>query len=272
MDRFSFIICIWIGLSLFAGCSDVSFERTLEANHAAGGTQLAQLRMTGTVQIARMNTTLEFSQTRVALAATRSAFLQATLVDFGMSEAALGEFRTQQFRLRQVQPTATPIGIEATAGNSNGTPPTLPPPANFTPTVPDVTPLALLFTPTPLPDVLANPDAPRLENPVTALGVGQDDCAVNITAQFAPTTAEIYVVATAVNIASGTRLTSRWLFGGEQQAAFSFTPDFDIERACIWFFVDQSDFEFVPGQWSVVLDINGQAAIDPLTFNIAANG
>ncbi|RMG83880.1 MAG: hypothetical protein D6712_12385, partial [Chloroflexi bacterium] len=60
----------------------------------------------------------------------------------------------------------------------------------------------------------------------------------------------------------------RWQYQGEEVVRFDFVPDFNIDGACIWFFIEPADAPFNPGTWSVVLDINDSPAIPPLTFVI----
>jgi hypothetical protein len=106
-----------------------------------------------------------------------------------------------------------------------------------------------------------------LENIVMATGVGDDDCALGTVLQFTADVPAIYVVATAYNIAPGTQLASRWRIGASEKV-FDFTPDFAIAGECIWFFVDQTDFTFVPGTWSVSLEIDGTPAAPAIQFTI----
>jgi len=106
-----------------------------------------------------------------------------------------------------------------------------------------------------------------------AEGVGQDDCALNSITQFTTETTEIYVVATASNVQPGTTITSRWQSPLSQQVTFDFVPDFYIEEGCVWFFIEPVDLDatavsFTPGNWTVALEINGQAVGVPLSFTV----
>ena len=47
-----------------------------------------------------------------------------------------------------------------------------------------------------------------------------------------------------------------------------FVPGFVIEDACIWFFADQTDFPFTPGNYSVYLALNGVTATPMISFSI----
>ncbi|HEX2907185.1 MAG TPA: hypothetical protein VHO69_10020 [Phototrophicaceae bacterium] len=50
---------------------------------------------------------------------------------------------------------------------------------------------------------------------------------------------------------------------------YDFTPDFVIEQNCIWFYIDSSDTDFTPGNWTVQLEMNGQVVGEPVAFTIA---
>jgi hypothetical protein len=76
------------------------------------------------------------------------------------------------------------------------------------------------------------------------------------------------VVARAVDIAAGSVLTSQWFREDVLLTTFDYMPDFVIENACIWFFADQTDFEFALGSYSVNLLVNGEAAAPSIPFTI----
>ncbi len=111
--------------------------------------------------------------------------------------------------------------------------------------------------------------APALVDAVMAPGVGDDDCAVNPTSDFTTDTQEIYIVARGVNIPAGTNIAARFSIAG-QEISHDFTPDFDIEDACVWFYIDQTDLAFTAGTWSVQLELNGTPVSSPIPFTIAA--
>jgi hypothetical protein len=102
---------------------------------------------------------------------------------------------------------------------------------------------------------------------VTAEGVDDAGCAVNPTSTFSSDAVEIYVVASAASLQpGGTLVTSRWRQEGAEVATFDFTPDFS--EGCLWFFIDQTDVIFTPGNWSVELEINGGLVGAPVPFTI----
>lgn len=222
---------------LLAACSGPnSVESTLVAQQATLSLEIANLRLSATAETDRMMITIEHAQTEVREVNSVGTVLASTLVASGLNPDAISG-DAPLF----ITPTPTPGPTRA---------------------------------PDPLSSEEAAADAPTagpgpaLSNIVMAESVGPDDCAVNPTTQFSAATERIYVVATALNIAPGTTLTSRWQQGGAEQVRFDFTPDFPINNACVWFFVDQTDVAFTPGSWSVQLEINGRPASPPVTFNI----
>jgi hypothetical protein len=102
--------------------------------------------------------------------------------------------------------------------------------------------------------------------------VGSDDCAVNVTTDFTTQSAAVYVVARALNIPPGTRLSSEWAANGQPVVSYDFTPNFSIRDACVWFFVTPADVTFMPGEWSVQLAINGIPNGSPARFTIRDAG
>jgi hypothetical protein len=262
------LFIVLVGLSILVGCTDNREREALEANHAAVGTQVADLRVSATIQAARAQTTLDFVQTRAAAAATQSQFLEATMIATGFAPESLADFRE---RLLVQRPTATPlpptdIANSSGAGGEAGTPMR----ETRTPTLPAITPLGITPSAVSTIAVTINPNTPHLEKPVTATGVGNDDCATGVTSQFSSATEAIYIVADAINVPSGSTIQARWFRSGEPVGpVYDFTPDFDIEDACVWFFVDPTDFEFTAGQYAVDLLLNGEVAISRIPFTIS---
>lgn len=262
------IICLLLG-----ACATDTNQRQLQTEHAVASTQIADLRLTATVQSARIQITLDYGGTQVAAAQARSQFIQATLISEGFVAENLEQFE-QQFLVGVVgQRTGTTPTPPAPIGSGiaqQAMQPQAQSPITPSATIPGVTPMSMLQrTATPQPTtILADPTAPRLENPVTSTGVGNDDCAVNTTSNFTTTTPEIYLVVEAVNTPADAQFGSRWSREGTVLADIDFSLNFDIERACIWFFVDQTDFQFTPGNYTVDLTLNGEPAGTPVTFVI----
>jgi hypothetical protein len=247
-------------LLTLAACSSNDQFHTLEANHALAGTQLADLRLTATVQAARALITVDAMQTRAALAATQSNFLESTLIATGFSTEMIA---TQRMLILGSSPTPLPS-------------PTLDPESSeevaifvaASPTSPIVTP----FAPAPTATAAAtlDPNALQVGTPYTALGAGDDGCGENISSSFTTATAEIYVIVQARNIkANEVTFAARWTRDGQAVGpVYDFKPDYDADELCVWFFVDPSDFEFLAGNYTVTIDVNGAPSSAPVPFTI----
>jgi hypothetical protein len=223
---------------LLIGCQRQSeVELTLVAQNLALETQIVAVRETATVDAERLQITMEYMGTLVGRAEEQRALLQATLVARGTSPA----------NLENVDPAlVTPLATPDPGAANNALP---------------LVTVAPEGTPTEIPDV------PTLVDVVMAAGVGSNDCAVNPTNEFTTATAEIYIVATAVNIAPGTNIAARFSVAG-QEIRHDFTPDFEIDGNCVWFFIDQTDATFTAGTWSVQLELDGTPVTSPIAFTI----
>jgi hypothetical protein len=229
----------WIAplLALLAACSgQSSVEQTLVAENGLLATDIADIRATATVAADRLMITQEYVQTAQARSALQFQILSATLAALGGDALAV--------RPQPATPAAPPA-VEAL---------TPAPPAGG---------IQAAVTPTP-----AAGGEPLLYNVVMAKGVGANDCALAAVTSFSTTDTAIYVVATAANIAPGTRLASRWFREGTEVILHDFTPNFAINQSCVWFFIDSTETTFSPGSWSVQLEINGIPAGPPVAFSI----
>ncbi len=213
-----------------------STQQTLSASNATLGTEAMLLYSTATVNAARLRVTQDFAAQEVARLNTQQARIIATMVDRGI--------RVDNLPGASTAPPATQTADAQSA-----------PRIGVTPLVPTSPPVQVTRVTTPASTPIGN--GPALINVVTAQGVLDNDCASSAVTQFASSTGEIYVVATALNIPNGTSIGSRWLRDGSELWSFSLEFGF-IDEACIWFFATQEDFPFVPGPYSVQLDINGQ--------------
>jgi hypothetical protein len=247
MQRMRILCAVALALTaLLASACKVSgtTELTLVAENLDLGTQIADVRATATYAADRLNMTLEYLQTASKDVVERQQLLSGTLVQSGLNPSGV----------QPITVTAAPLGqLTPEAG---GPQPQATPPPDAPNNTADTT----------------SGGQPTLSNIVMAEAVGKDDCAVGSVTTFTPNADRIYVVATASNIPSGTKLNSRWLAGGKEVVAHDFTPDFEIKNACIWFFIDKTDTAFTPGNWSVQLEINGAAAGAPVAFSIQDAG
>lgn len=254
IPRFSLIISL-IALCLSA-CGTSSNEQTLVAQHHTVSTEIAYTRQTASVVRARMQTTLDFAGTRVIDVEQLGQFLQSTLVALGTERAYISNNLplpgSVSFPTFTPLPTS-PINIQA----------------NSQPTIP-VDPNATEELNTQGEPISATPPAGQstLSNIVLASGVDNNDCAIDSNPRFTTNSTEIYVVAIANNIPAGTEISSTWQRAGIEVALFSFAPEASLNNVCIWFFIDQTDTEFVAANWSVELKINGVSASPPIPFTI----
>ncbi len=245
------ILLVTTACGAVLGPSDA--ELTLSAQNRDLGTQVALLRETATVEVDRMQITLEHAQTEVRNVEVQNLRLLATLEARGTSSDFLG--------LTEPEAATLPPGIDPAA--------LLPEGADLNGGAPPVSTATPTATPPPAP---TSASGAQLVNATLASGVQNDDCALDTRDTFDVNTAEIYVVATAVNFPANTTVTARWFNEGTEVGTFPFTYDFEIPQACIWFFIDQSDVTFTPGNWSVQLDLDGERGFGPLTFTIVGDG
>jgi hypothetical protein len=230
-------VILLLVLCILSACQRQNeIQLTLIAQNATLQSEIVAVRETASVEAERLQITVDYVNTLVGRAEGDRIQMQATLVSRGTDPASIANI-APQFN--------TPFPVPGTPG------------ANV--------------TPTPLPEAaLATQEVvtgPSLVNYMMAPGVGSDDCALNPTTNFTTDTAEIYVVATGMNIPAGTNIAARFSVGG-QEIRHDFTPEFDINGACIWFFIDQNDLEFRPGTWSVELDLNNAPVSPPIPFTI----
>lgn len=253
--------------ALLTGCGSIigptAAEETLQAQNYALSTQITDLRSTATVEADRMMITVEHAATEVRAVALQRDALRATMIARG----------TDPGFLDVTEPEGLPDGISANdlLNGSTGSapqvaaPPVTPPgggtgidPSQVQPGIPTITP--------------APQTGARLTNPALTTSVGSDDCATDNVNTFQDTTSAIYIVATAVDFPAGTTMTARWTFGGNVMGSYDIPFDFAIDNACVWAFIDQTDFQFTPGTWTVELLVNNQPSIGPITFSIIGTG
>lgn len=241
-------------LMILSACSSGAPDPTLVAENAALSTQIVDFRTTATYAADRLERTAEYVNTALADVERRYDELAATLQEAGIDPTLIAQVSPNPAFERVVSPTPPVAQALQT-----------PQPAASVLTTPETSPGE---TATPLLTPTFGQAA--LYNVVTALEVGDDDCALQPEGNFRSSAEKIYVVATAAGITAGTTLGSLWYQGETQVTAHDFTPDFDINSACIWFFVDQTDFVFAPGNYSVQLTINGTPTGPRLQFVVTS--
>ncbi len=232
----------------------------LDANPAA--TEVAALRATATVETDRQMATLEAINTAIRAVDVQSTRIAATLIARGTAVIDIGFL--------------TPLPATDLAAGSGGQPID---PAGDSDVIPLVTPgggaqgNAALTPNAPQPTVFTTPTPlPGAEQPTQAAvsggtlsqitltrAVGANDCPTSAETVFTTADTEIYLTAVA-QVSAGSQIVSRWLFGGTEIVAYDWAPDFDIDGACIWFYMPASAVEYTPGTWTVELSVNGVSA------------
>jgi len=231
-----------ISMWLISACGGTSGDQqTLQAINAEGATAFFNVAASATVQMDRMQVTVEFMERESLRAEDARNSLIATLEERGIP-----------INLAGVN-LATPSLVPSTTPNA---------PTN--PNAPISTEEVSPFTPTPTASIVG------LTSLIMSTGVQQDNCPLNNTAQFSPSTPEIYITAVANSLPAGTLLASRWIRNNEELVVYDRTTESAIEQACIWFFVDQTDFLFENGVYSVILEVNGTREGE-VTFTIAGD-
>lgn len=245
-------VFVFIGL-LSAGCAETGESLTLEANHALAGTQVADIRLTATVQAARAQTTLDFITTRSAIAATQSIFLEETLVATGFVPEALATQREQLLGSTPTpSPSPTPLPEATVDPDAPTSDPSIP---TSTPTLPPVTPLSQNPTETVMPTF--DPNGLRVGSIITATGTGDDGCGSGITSTFSTATPEIFVIVPAFNLTPTDTFSAHWERDGQAVGPiYTYEPATPLDELCVWFFVDPTDFPFTAGNYTVEIKVN----------------
>lgn len=262
MKRIFILLLLVVGIGIsacnfFTQPTDLQTEN-LENEIAA--TQIAQVRETATVNADRLFITLEFAQTAVRDVEIRSTRMASTLIASGMlfvdasgltlvpptAEAGAAAGSTAVMSERFVTPVVSGQG----SARSN---------------------VPIQEPPSPTPIATADPNVPNLTNLTLTERVGGDDCPIGAATSFTTSTTDIYATAVAHNLRPGNLVTSTWTRDGAQAAFYEWSPNFEIAEACIWFHLPASAVEFVPGNWSVQLALDGAPVGSPLTFTIAGN-
>jgi hypothetical protein len=260
-----FKVALLAGLALaISACGSIvgptAQEMTLQSRNDELSTQISDLRQTATVESDRMMITAEYAATEVRAVAFQRDALRATLIARGTDTGFIDVTLPQN--AGELPPGIDTDSLLPTPGSDNNAPPVTPPGAAPVATI-DPAQIAAT-TPTPA----APATGARLVNPVLATGVGADDCASNSFTTFDSTATEIYVVATAVDFPANTVVTARWTREGVVMGSYDIPFGFEIGEACIWAFIDQSDFAFTPGSWTVEMLVNQQPAVGPIPFTI----
>jgi hypothetical protein len=234
---------------ILTSCASGNVEQTLVAQNDALSTQMADLYATATVDADNMMLTLENAQAQLTNVQFQSVVIAGTLVARGVDPTALAMF-TPQGSINFAQQPTQPVNSASQGGATIFAP----------------TPEGARGTATPDPSLIQPQTTEAatvvtgatLYNLVMSTGVDSNDCAIDQMTQFSTANVEIYIVARTQGIRSGMNLLSRWSLNGTEQISHDFTPDSDIpDDRCVWFFIDQGEVTFSPGNWSVQLEVDG---------------
>jgi len=243
--------------AIVSGCGSIvgptAQEMTLIAQNQDLTTQIAQVRQTATHEFDNLQITAEFAAILVRRNALERDALRATLIARGTDPGFIDVTLPQGIAPDVVIPNTTGATV---------------------PIAPAVTPPGGVNTPIPLITATATATPPasgtRLTEVVMASGVDNNDCALDSVSSYAATAERIYVVGRALEFPAGTQIRAVWSYEGQQRGAYDISFDFAIDNACIWAFIDQSEFEFTPGNWTVQLAVNGVTTNPPLAFTVIA--
>lgn len=244
--------------ALLASCAparEPAVELTAAAQNATLSTEVANARASATYGADQRAATQVAASDVISRARGRQNSMISTLEALDIPRPDVRQITPAVLPTSLIQNTPTPDTLAA--GGVTLAAPTQDP--NTTPT----------FTPAPtdIPPT-QDPNAPRIANLMTAPAVGRDDCAQNPTTSFRTTTSQIYVVMLAYNLSPGNVVASRWFKDGQAMAFYEFSPNFTVNGACIWFFVDQTDFTFEAGaNYEIVLSVNG-VSVDTARFTV----
>lgn len=222
-------------------------------------TQIAAVRATATVNADRVLITLESAQTAVGNVNLQSTRIASTLIAGGMAFVDASA-------ITPVAPVQD-MNMATSTPNSQIANPLLTPGApvvNSGGAAQGDTSLIQMTATAPADqsanDTPADPNAANLTNITLTDTVGADDCPIAAANVFTESTTEIYVTAVGNNISAGTTIDSTWWLNGNQMQYYSWTPDFAVNGACIWFRLPAAEVTFTPGNWTVDLTIGGVAA------------
>ena len=83
-----------------------------------------------------------------------------------------------------------------------------------------------------------------------------DGCIASPQATFNIRAERIYVTGTALNLQQGTDIRVEWRVDGQTVTQNSWTSDRNAQTLCVWFFMEQTDAAFVPGNWSATFYVD----------------
>jgi hypothetical protein len=259
MRRLFLVILMFGAAQALSACNFFSPPADLQTENLANeiaNTEIAAVRQSATVNADRLLATVQVAETAIGVMQQQGTRIAATLVAAGMPIIDTSA-------ITPIAPTFDPVAISS-------------PNAGF------VTPVAggegaaranitIQNPPTPTPIASADPTIPRLSNIQLAEQIGVDDCPLGVSTNFSSAAAHIYATAIAHNLTPAHTVTAVWTRDGQQIVTYEWSPNFDIAQGCIWFDLPSAAVEFVPGNWSVQLALDGTPAGAPVNFTITAD-
>jgi hypothetical protein len=95
-----------------------------------------------------------------------------------------------------------------------------------------------------------------------------DGCVIAPQIAFEADTPVIYATLRAYNVEAGTRISAQWAYEGSEVHTEGFNLNRSSSEICIWFSLDQTTAEFLPGNWTVRLFADGAQLESPMPFSI----
>lgn len=256
MLRIVLITSLLVTLSACNFFTPPGVQETLSADHAARGTQVADLRLTATYETDRLMVTQEAIQTAVRDVELQSTRTSATLVALGtavIDTSAITPAGDAAIAAAP-QPTVlaiTPGSVAASSGAGGALQPT---------------PVAAAATQA----APADPNAPSLTNIVTTEQIGADNCAAAPSSSFTAATGGVYIVATAFNLTPNNTITYRWQRDNIEVFVAAWSPSGNTNGECIWYYVTPAEVAFDAGAWSIEVLIDGVSVGAPIPFTVSA--
>ena len=72
----------------------------------------------------------------------------------------------------------------------------------------------------------------------------------------------------ALNVEAGLQLSVAWVYEGAEVHRESFSLSRDWTEICLWFFIDTSTVDLLPGNWTVQMFADGVGLETPMAFTI----
>ncbi len=103
-----------------------------------------------------------------------------------------------------------------------------------------------------------------------ALGVyDSDGCATGLQTQVSSGAPRLYATTRILNALAGSQLSVTWTASGQVvYTNNAYTLSENDDDFCLWFYIEPTDVNFAPGEWSIQFLVNGQLAGSPSVFTM----